>query len=117
MAQLQLDTLPVEVVRRIAARVPCNDVLNLMQVNHKLRNACNDWTVFQYLIQYNSNGVVNRPDWSPSFLSPQSNADTWAGYALAELKIGEYLQQAEQPMDLPEIYIAHYAPQLVIAHR
>ncbi|KAF1991435.1 hypothetical protein K402DRAFT_388841 [Aulographum hederae CBS 113979] len=42
-----LDTLPVELIRRIASKAEFMDTVALMQTCLTLRDACSDWTVFQ----------------------------------------------------------------------
>ncbi|KAF2806708.1 uncharacterized protein BDZ99DRAFT_465503 [Mytilinidion resinicola] len=43
----KLDTLPVELLQRIAGFLPCSSALRLIQVSRALRNACNDHFVFK----------------------------------------------------------------------
>ncbi|KAF4628182.1 hypothetical protein G7Y89_g9970 [Cudoniella acicularis] len=53
---LQLDDLPVEIIRRIAANGPFTSALSLRRVNRSLHRACSDWTVFRGVIENNGNG-------------------------------------------------------------
>ncbi|KAF2801494.1 uncharacterized protein BDZ99DRAFT_577619 [Mytilinidion resinicola] len=46
-----LDTLPVELIQRVAGLLPCSSALNLICVNHKLREVCNDRHVFKHIAQ------------------------------------------------------------------
>ncbi|KAF1986231.1 hypothetical protein K402DRAFT_93126 [Aulographum hederae CBS 113979] len=46
-AASNLDTIPVELIRRIASLGSFESAIALMQTNHTLRKACCDWTVFR----------------------------------------------------------------------
>jgi hypothetical protein len=112
-SQCQLDSLPVEIIRRIAASGRSIDALNLMRTNRRLLDICKDWTIFRQLIENNNNMLIKRAHWSPGVLSP---LDAWARYALAEMKLGEFLS-TDEPVTLLGWTITSFAPQLAISHR
>jgi hypothetical protein len=57
----QLDRLPVEIIRQIAASGPYPSALSLLQVNRTMRDACKDWTVFRGIIENNAKSVLWKP--------------------------------------------------------
>lgn len=47
----ELLSLPNELIQQIASYLPCSSALNLLRVNHKLRNVCNDRLVFLEILK------------------------------------------------------------------
>jgi hypothetical protein len=109
----RLDSLPVEVIHRIASHGPFTSTISLLQVNRTLCYACNDWTVFQGIIANNANDTSRRPTWD---LTPliQSEKSFWARYAYADLKAAQFLQSPDR--FLPS-QLTKWAPLLMAMHR
>lgn len=53
--QYHLDSLPIEIIRRIASHCPFNSLLSFLLMNHEIRDACNEWIVFQAIVQNGPN--------------------------------------------------------------
>jgi hypothetical protein len=113
--QRRLDHLPLEVLRRVAVYGPFGSALSLLQVNHTLRDACNDWTVFRGIIENNANSGTRKPTWDITALRIPSDPQTfWARYALADLKAAQFLDESEKPLPYQ---IARWLPQVVAMYR
>lgn len=111
----QLDRLPVEIIRLIAASGPYSSALSLLQVNRRIYDACKDWTVFKGIIESNANSVLWRRKWAPcTSPSIQPEKSFWSRYALADL---EAIQFLKSPDDVTPSQLARWAPQLIAMHR
>jgi hypothetical protein len=111
----QLDKLPAEVIRLIAASGPCSSALSLLRVNRTIYDACKGWTVFKGIIENNANSDLWRPRWTP-FTSPSFRHEKsfWLRYALADLKAIQFLKS---PCEVTPSQLAKWAPQLIAMHR
>lgn len=80
----KLDTLPIELLRRICSFGLCESALTLLKVNRRLHQACNDRQVFKSIIE-NRNGYGGKC-WTYLPLTLSSSVENWARYALADSK-------------------------------
>jgi hypothetical protein len=84
-----LDTLPVEIIQRIAAFGPCESTLTLLKVNRKIHVACNNSFVFRSIIESGNDSSTDLPIWRCVPLSLDIPASSWARYALADSKAAQ----------------------------
>lgn len=88
----RLDSLPAEIIKRIASFSPTTSVLALFLVNRRLRAVCNDVMVFRSIISHQNNQDNQylrdneEGDWSP----PPTTTEH-ARYALADLRAREWV--------------------------
>lgn len=92
-----LNRLPVEVTRRIASYLAPQSALSLLLVCRSLYDFCNDWTVWEHIIQYHG-----------GFLSSLSgNTDTdrtyWKRYAIAAVKVNHFEYNVAALKWLPQL--------------
>jgi len=80
---LTLDSLPVEVIQRIAGYSTAESVLNLLKVNRKLYSTCDDDLVFKAVIR-NGNGDPAATPWNIDSLSHIKTG--WARLAIADAR-------------------------------
>lgn len=107
----ELDGLPVEILRHIAAVGTCEAALALSKVNKTLHTACYDRLVFKAIID-NRNGNEG-PRWQHHLpLSMETPVSSWARYALADSKAAQDHVLGPEPHEL-----ASWAPQLMAYHR
>jgi hypothetical protein len=114
-SSLTLDTLPVEVIQRIAGCSTAESVLNLLKVNRKLHSACDDDLVFKAVIR-NGNGHPTATPWNINSFSHTQTG--WARLAIADSRARAW------PSSKEEIYsdqlsiknISKWAPQLIALH-
>ncbi|KAF2177520.1 hypothetical protein K469DRAFT_807432 [Zopfia rhizophila CBS 207.26] len=84
-----LDTLPVEVIRKVASCSHCRTVLSVTRVNKKLFEACNGWTTFRDLI-LDKLGMRDSK-WDYGFLlSSRLEIQLWEKRALAASEAQEH---------------------------
>jgi hypothetical protein len=112
-APYRLDSLPMEIIRRVASHGPFTSTISLLQVNRALYHACNDWTVFQGIIANNANDSSRRPTWDLTSLI-QSEKSFWARYAYADFKAAHFLHS---PDDFSPSQLTTWAPLLMAMHR
>lgn len=106
MASFKLDTLPAEILERIASDTSCQDVLALSKVNRTLNRVCYSVHVFKSMIE-GSNGYGDA-NWQCYGLTNADGTAAWARYALADS-----MARAKQRRK----GIAMYEPQLMAFHR
>ena len=121
---IMLDSLPVEIVRRIAVVGPFESTLALRKVNHALRRACTDRLVFRGIIDTGNGSSVDMPIWQSYPLTLQSPILSWEQYALADSKARQVFsnQNVNEPAALMTnsqkfVNWAIWAPQLIASHR
>ncbi len=105
---LKLDTLPAEILQRIASGGSCEDVLTLSRVNRTLNRVCYSLHVFRSLIK-NLNGYGGA-EWHHCPLASADSTAAWARYALADSKARASKKRFAKGS-------VSYGPQLVISHR
>ncbi|RDL41646.1 uncharacterized protein BP5553_01625 [Venustampulla echinocandica] len=106
----QFDQFPVEVIRRIAASGPCSSAISLLLTSRKLYSACSDWTVFQSLIESNSNGGRQ---WNLGMSMFRPDKVVWARYAFADMRAAQFMTYATDSS--PE-NASKWAPMLMTLH-
>ncbi len=118
---IQLDSIPVEIIQRIASFSPCESVLALLRVNRRLYKACNDDAVFKAVIR-NGNGQNIIQPWDSDLLSQTASRSGWARFALADSRARRWIAPAQSggqngdrgsPEDTRIGDIWRWAPQLV----
>ena len=115
---LKLDSLPVEIIRRIAAFGPCESALALLKVNRVLYQACNDRLVFKSIIDNGNGPSREMPVWQCTALSLQSPISYWARYALADSKLAHMPWHIiRDGVDIVDKLVTTGAPQLMASHR
>lgn len=114
MPQYQLDTLPVEIIRLIAASGPYTSVAALATVNHRLRSACESWTIYRDLIQVY--GDLS-DQWLPHSLSTCTDKTAWMKYARAHTEAVEITTGGAFVPHIAIRSLIHWLPQLVIVQR
>ncbi|KAH8834348.1 hypothetical protein DL96DRAFT_1810638 [Flagelloscypha sp. PMI_526] len=81
-----LDTLPLELVQKIASSLPCPSNLALCRVNSRLREGCYVTLVFHNIIK-NGNGTGRVPPWKwPAEVYQNYSTNAWARLALADYR-------------------------------
>jgi len=112
---LKLDSLPVEIIQRIASNGPSESALTLSRTNRCLSRACNDRQVFKSILR-NRNGFGG-PNWIPVPLSSDAPTSSWARYALADSRAGQWAAgDWEYQAALPVDFLV-WAPQLMSSCR
>lgn len=120
----KLDTLPSEIIKRIAACSPFESVLALLKTNRRLHQECNDHLVFKDIIE-NGNGLNTMPLWDISFLSGNTSASECAHFAFADSMARKFVasvrheNKTEDPNSNTQgdaYRMMHWAPQLVALH-
>ena len=109
--QYQFDTLPVEIIRRIASNGPCRSALSLLRTSRRLHAAVDDLTVFQAIITNDANGSQKRLAWELPTFEQKSNKDLFARYALADQMSVEFMDSSG------DVNLSRWAPQLMAMHR
>lgn len=105
-ASFKLDTLPAEILERIASDTSCQDVLALSKVNRTFNRVCYSVHVFKSMIEVgNGYGDAN---WQCYALTNDDSTATWARYALVDS-----IARAERRRK----GMAMYEPQLMASHR
>jgi len=121
---LKLDTLPAEIIKRIASWAPCESVLALLRVNRRLYRECNDHVVFKNVIM-NRSGIGSEPVWDISFLSGNTSASDCARFALADAlawklvarcRFEESEDNSNRDSDHEKLGVSLWGPQLVALH-
>lgn len=90
----KLDSLPVEILQRIASYGPCESALALLRVSKAFHGACNNRHVFKSIL-IDCNGFGG-PPWRSIPLSAESPTSSWARYAFADSKAKQLL--TNQPL-------------------
>jgi len=111
-----LESLPVEVIRHIAANGPFDSALSLLLVSRTLYNACNDWTVFKGMIEYDGNGSGWRPDLS-TWVSIENTKLYWQKWAYADFIAVEASKYPENLEDDAPFAAASWVPHLIAMNR
>jgi len=106
MTSLRLDTLPAEILHRIASDGSCEDVLTLSRVNRTLNRFCYSLHVFRSVIK--NQNAYGGAEWQGCPLTSTDNTASWARYALADSKA-----RANEGWK----GTARYEPQLMASHR
>jgi hypothetical protein len=106
-----LDTLPVEIIRRIASNVPFSSITSLLKVNRMLYNSCNDWTVFQANMAKNASYTC--PKWYLA-TAVQSDKSILPRYACADSKAAQFCHSVDE---FAPNQLARWAPHLTAMHR
>jgi hypothetical protein len=122
----KLDTLPVEIIRRIAAHGPCQSALALLKVNRALHYACNDQLVVKSIINNGNGPSREMPVWHCTALTLQSPISSWARYALADSILAHMSipfagqngdEHAQEIYWINDYFLKKGAPQLMALHR
>jgi len=108
-SSLKLDSLPIEILRRIATFSPCEAILALMEVSRILHRSCNDRLVFKSIIDYHNKRRSLKLQ-GPK-LTIESPTSSWARYALADSKA------IKLPTDPLIDKFVSWAPQLAASNR
>ncbi|KAI9695657.1 MAG: hypothetical protein M1820_008504 [Bogoriella megaspora] len=98
---LSIETLPVEILRRVATFLPITSIYHLLLVNRKLHDVCNDWTVWRSAVKSSAN--FETMPWAGNDLPPRA----WKSCAVADLKA--------QRCDCDDS-IASWLPQMMAYH-
>jgi hypothetical protein len=122
--KLQLDTLPIEIIHRIASEGSCKAVLAFRSVCHALHHACSAVVIMKRILDRSSiqspdYAQHSRPAWYYGVLSLESPFLTWARYALAHEEMEGFIKDAETRhgnRQLREINMASWLPQLLALH-
>ena len=112
----KLDTLPVEIIRRITSHGPCESTLSLLKVNRALHSACNDRLVFKSIIDNGNGSTSDLPIWKCT-LPLDSPVTLWARYALADSKACIMPSDASGAGGDRWNDFADVVPQLMASHR
>lgn len=107
-ASRKLDTLPAEILQRIASGGSCEDVLTLSRVNRTLNRVCYSLHVFRSVIQ-KLNGYGGA-EWHHCPLTSADSTAAWARYALADSKARASKKWFSKGS-------VSYGPQLMVSHR
>lgn len=110
----KLDTLPVEIIHRIAVSGACEATIALLRINRALRTACNDRALFRAIIDDANSTTHGRTQWRSGILSNDSPVGTWVRYALANAKASSY--GGGDCGGMPPDFI-RWGPQLVTSQR
>jgi len=122
----KLDTLPVEIIRRIAAHGPCQSALALLKVNRALHHSCNDQLVFKSIINNGNGPSREMPAWYCTALTLRSPVSSWARYALADSILAHMPissaghngdEHAQEVYWSNDNFLKKGAPQLMALHR
>jgi hypothetical protein len=127
---LKLDSLPTELVQRIAIFSSCEDVLALLKVNRRLYEACSHHSVFRAILENGQSQQVEDP-WDLTFLVGNMSASDWARFALADARAWSWLEsqkslfpefdldrydKSQKALEALHRELAHWAPQLAALH-
>jgi hypothetical protein len=118
---LQLDALPVEILRRIASHATCKAVLALQRVCRVLYYACSDVFIMKHILERSSIRSLDasqpsRPAWYDSVLSLKAPLSSWSRYALAHEEMEELITDLEEEVQPRQMRIASWLPQLLALH-
>ena len=107
----KLDTLPFDILYRIASVGDCDAALSLSMVNKALRAACNNHLVHK-AIREKFDGTPDSKWQHHLPLSKESPVSSWARYALADSKAAQH-----QTSSIKTEVLMSWAPQLMAHHR
>jgi hypothetical protein len=121
---LQLDMLPLEIIRRIASHASCKVILALQRVCRVLHHACSDIFIMKHIldrssIQTRDSARVSRPAWYSRVLSHETPFPSWAWYALAHEEMEQLITNVEEccwNIRLRQRRIISWLPQLLALH-
>jgi hypothetical protein len=93
---LRLDTLPLEIIQRIATEGSCKEVIALRRVCRALHHACSDVIIMkrildQSYIRSSASAQSSRSAWYDGALSLETPFSSWARYALAHEQFEQLL--------------------------
>jgi hypothetical protein len=127
---LKLDSLPTELIQRIALFSSCEDVLALLKVNRRLHEACSHHSVFRAILENGQSQQVKDP-WDLTFLTGNMSASDWARFALADARawgwpktqkslfpefgLDKY-NKSQKTLETLHRGLVHWAPQLAALH-
>jgi hypothetical protein len=122
--QLYLDTLPLEIIRRIASHATCKGALALQLVCRDLYHACSDVFIMKHILDRSSTwnlfrAQYLRPVWYDGVLSIKSPFLSWARYVLAHEEMEQLLKDVEAKQvegQFRQRRIASWLPQLLALH-
>jgi hypothetical protein len=122
----QLDSLPTELIQRIASYLDATSVLQLLSVNRTLSQACWDKHVFQAVIDYDE---ILPWVWPAAPAQSGHSAESWARRAVASeraiVMMGKELEEATSLSGLEvgfdsqatSKYVVTWLPQLIASKR
>jgi hypothetical protein len=127
---LKLDSLPTELIQRIALFSSCEDVVALVKVNRRLHEACSHHSVFRAILENGQSQQVQGP-WDLTFLTGNTSASDWARFALADARAWSWLKiqkslflefnldtynKSQKTLEALHRELVHWAPQLAALH-
>ncbi|KAH6665483.1 hypothetical protein B0J14DRAFT_232591 [Halenospora varia] len=80
---MDIQSLPLEIVRRIASFVPCDSIFNLLKASRRLHDACNDHLVFKQIIDFSNSRNGTR--WNTGILPHNTSASHCSRFAVADM--------------------------------
>jgi hypothetical protein len=108
-----LDTLPIEIIHRIASCGPFRSAIALLQVSRAPYSACNDWTIFQTVIKNNAHHFDLCAKWDPTSLL-ERDSSVWSRYAYADSKAVQCVHLSHQ---FTATQLNKWLPHLMALHR
>lgn len=91
----RLDMLPTEIIQRIASKGSFESTISLLQVNRALYKACNNWTVFQGIIENNLHHFGPGSQWDLTSVAHR-DPSIWSRYAYADSKAVQFMYSKDK---------------------
>lgn len=105
----RLDSLPVEIIRRIAGFTTCEALLNLRSVNRTFHDACTDRIVYQWVITH----ACGNP-WPNQWLNKAQGFAFWSRLVRA---VADFDRKSVELLEYTREDYFKYAPQLALMRR
>jgi hypothetical protein len=122
-ARCRLDTLPVEIIQRIASCGPCESALALGKVCSTLHRACNNRFVFKSIIDNGNGRSFENDDWQCTAVTSQCSTSECARWALADSQARQLVEllegNARWSVTFDDFWLDEYttwAPQIMALH-
>ncbi|KAH8655019.1 hypothetical protein BGZ60DRAFT_152107 [Tricladium varicosporioides] len=103
---MDIQSLPLEIIKRIASFVPCDSVFNLLRASRRLHNACNDHLVFKQIINFSNSR--NGARWDTGILPHLMSTSHCSKLAVADKMAWSWLSDQQTFIENASIQNTNY---------